>query len=297
MNKNTMNKETILVIGAAGNNGTATIQSLEEKSLSNTVVRAAVRTDVQAKALKAQFPNIETVLIDLEKAETLTGAMQGVDKVFMIPGNVENREEHAKNAIDAAVAAGSIKQFVFYSVVGAEYEAILFARQFRAGEKYLEQSGLNYTHLRTIFFQDNFFGWADGIKQGGLYVGLREGRFAPLNIADIGEMAANILTTSGHDNKAYNVTGPELLGGEDMAKVFAEVTGKKVAYVSPTEEQTLESLLSTGWPEWQSHGMIELFEVFASNQAAVVSPDGEQLLGRPMTTLEEFVSANKQAFV
>ena len=82
-----------------------------------------------------------------------------------------------------------------------------------------------------------------------------------------------------------------------MAKVFADVTGKAVAYVSPTEEQTLDSLLSSGWPEWQSKGMLELFEVFASNQAAVVSPDGEMLLGRPLTTLKTFITANKQAFV
>ena len=110
-------------------------------------------------------------------------------------------------------------------------------------------------------------------------------------------MAANILTTSGHDNKAYNITGPELLSGEDMAKVFADVTGKNVAYVSPTQEQTLDSLLSTGWPEWQAKGMLELFEVFATNQAAVVSPDGEQLLGRPLTELKGFLTANKAAFV
>lgn len=237
------------------------------------------------------------MIIDLDKAQTLTAAFQGVDKVFMIPGNVEQREAHAKNAVDAAVQAGTVKQFVFYSVLGAEYEAILFAQQFRAGEKYLEKSGLNWTHLHTIFFQDNFLGWADGIKQGALYIGLREGTFAPLNVADIGAMAANILTTAGHDNKAYNVTGPELLSGEDMARVFAQVTNKEVAYVSPTEEQTLDSLLSTGWPEWQAKGMLELFEVFATNQAAVISPDGETLLGRPLTTLKGFVSTNKSAFV
>lgn len=292
-----MTNETILIIGATGNNGTATIESLAKKQFSNTVIRAAVRSAEKAAKLTEKFPAIETAIVDLDKSETLTAAFQGVDKVFMIPGNVEARESHAKHAIDAAVAAGSVKQFVFFSVVGAEYEAILFARQFRAGEKYLEQSGLNWTHLRTIFFQDNFFGWAEGVKQGSLYLGVRDGRFAPLNIADIGEIAANILTTSGHAYKAYNVTGPELLSGEDMAKVFADVTGKAVAYVSPTEEQTLDSLLSSGWPEWQSKGMLELFEVFASNQAAVVSPDGEMLLGRPLTTLKTFITANKQAFV
>lgn len=292
-----MNNETILIIGAAGNNGSATIDSLVKKQLANTKVRAAVRSVEQATKLTEKYPSIETVLIDLDKAETLTAAFKDADKVLMIPGNVEQRELHAKNAVDAAVAAGSVKQFVFFSVVGSEYESILFGKQFRAGEKYLEQSNLNWTHLRTIFFQDNFFGWADGIKQGALYLGVREGRFAPLNIADIGEIAANILTTKGHDKKAYNITGPELLSGEDMAVEFTNVTGKEVAYVSPTLEQTLDSLLSAGFPQWQAEGMLELFEVFATDQAAIVSPDGEALLGRPLTTLNSFITANKSAFV
>jgi hypothetical protein len=43
--------------------------------------------------------------------------------------------------------------------------------------------------------------------------------------------------------------------------------------------------------------MLELFEVFASDQAAVVSPDGERLLGRPLTPLRSYLEANKSAFI
>lgn len=295
--RNILNKETVLIIGAAGNNGVATIESLVNKNISKYRVRAAVRSHEKAQKLQEKFPEIETVVIDLDKPQTLTPAYKNVTKVFMIPGNVENRQQHSENAIDAAVAAGSVKHFLYYSVVGAEYEAILFGKQFRAGEKYLEASGLNWTHLRTIFFQENFHGWAEGIKQGGLYFGIREGQFAPLNVADIGDMAANILTTDGHQDKAYNVTGPELLSGQDMADVFTDVTGKTVSYVSPSTEDTLDSLLNTGWPEWQAKGMLELFEVFATNQAAMVSPDGEMLLGRPMTKMKDYIAANKAAFI
>lgn len=292
-----MKKSTLLIIGAAGNNGVATIEALTRKHGDSVVVRAGVRTEAKARSLQARFPSIETVILDLDQPASLDAAFQGVDKLFLIIGNVENREQHAKVAIDAAVRAETVKHVVFYSVFGAEYESILFGRQFRFGEKYLEASGLNWTHLRTIFFQENFLGWADGIKQGVLYLGVREGRFAPLNIADIGEIAAKILTTDGHEGKAYAITGPELLSGVDIAKSFAAVTGKPVIYVSPDEATTLQSLLSTGWPAWQANGMLELFEVFASNQAAVVSPDGERLLGRPLTPLSAYLASNKPAFV
>lgn len=291
-----MSHPTILIIGAAGNNGTATIKALTRKHNRAFTIRAGVRSASRSQELLEKFPGIETAILDLDKPATLPAAFAGVDKLFLIIGNVENREEQAKNAIDAAVAAG-VKHVVFYSVVGAEYESILFGRQFRFGEKYLEASGLPWTHLRTIFFQDNLFGWADGIKQGAFYFGIRDGRFAPLNVGDIGEIAANILTTDGHEGKAYNITGPELLSGSDFAKTFSEVTGKAVQHVSPDEATTLDSLLGSGWPEWQAKGLLELFEVFASNQAAIVSPDGERLLGRPLTKLRTFVENNKSAFV
>ncbi len=259
-----MNKPTLLIIGAAGNNGVATIKALMKKHPDAFAIRAGVRSEAKAKELKVQFPEIETAILDLDKPDTLPAAYQGVQKLFLIIGNVENREEHAKNAIDAAVVSGTVKDVLFYSVVGAEYESILFGKQFRAGEKYLEASGLNWTHLRTIFFQENFAGWADGIKQGALYFGIRDGQFAPLNIADIGEIAASVLSTDGHAGKAYNITGPELHSGNDMAKIFSEV--------------------------------LELFELFASNQAAFISPDGEQLLGRPMTTLMDYAQFNRALF-
>lgn len=292
-----MNKQTILIIGAAGNNGVATLEALAKKQDANVTVRVGVRSEAKAADLRKRFPNVETAILDLDKPETLPAAMAGADKVFLILGNVEQREAHAKVTVDAAKASGSVKHVVFYSVVGAEYEAILFARQFRAGEKYLEASGLAWTHLRTIFFQDNLVGWADSIKQGSFYFGVGEGRFAPLNVADIGEIAANILTGTGHENKAYNVTGPELLSGNDFAAIFSKVTGKQVNYVSPDNATTLASLTGSGWPEWQAKGLVELFNLFADNLAAVVSPDGEKLLGRPLTRLEQYVEANKAAFI
>lgn len=292
-----MNKPTLLIIGAAGNNGVATIDALVRKYPGQYVIRAGVRSEAKAAALRQRFPGIETVILDLDRPATLKPAFDGVSKLFLIVGNVPNREEHARHAIDAAVAAGSVEHVLFYSVVGAEYEAILFARQFRAGEKYLEASGLKWTHLRTIFFQDNFLGWADGIKQGAFYFGIRNGRFAPLAVSDIGEIAANVLCTAGHEGKAYNITGPELLSGQDFADVFSQVTGKPVGYVSPDEAATLESLLDSGWPEWQAKGLVELFNLFADNLAAVVSPDGEELLGRPLTRLADYAAANKAAFL
>ncbi|WDD98818.1 SDR family oxidoreductase [Thalassomonas actiniarum] len=286
----------ILIIGAAGANGQATLHALFAKADLTDHIIAGVRSEEKAKALKNLYPQLETRVFDIERADELNSAMQGVDKVFYIPGNIEPRELHAKAVIDTALAHESVKDFVFYSVFGAEYEGVLFARQFRYGEKYLEDSRLNWTHLRTIFFQDNLLGWAEDVKNGTLHLGTGKGRFAPLLVQDIGEIAANILTSQGHAGKAYNITGPELVSGVEIAEIFANELGKTVSHISPDNATTLSALTGSGWPEWQAKGMVELFNAFADDQAAMVSPDGEQLLGRPLTPLKAFVKANKASF-
>jgi len=124
-----MNNQITLIIGAAGNNGLATIEALINKGQTKETICAAVRSTDKTTDLKQKYPSIETVIIDLDKPETLTQIYQGVTKVLMIASNVEQKEQHAKNAVDAAViTAGTVKQFLFYPVFGAEYESILFGK-------------------------------------------------------------------------------------------------------------------------------------------------------------------------
>ena len=75
-----MNNQTTLIIGAAGNNGVATIESLVKKQDAKNTIRAAVRSADKAAELKIKFPSIETVIIDLDKPETLIAAYKGVTK-------------------------------------------------------------------------------------------------------------------------------------------------------------------------------------------------------------------------
>jgi NAD(P)-dependent dehydrogenase (short-subunit alcohol dehydrogenase family) len=65
-----------LIIGAAGNNGVETIVALINQKQTRGSVRAAVRSVDKATELKREFPSIETVIIDLDKPETLHAAYQ-----------------------------------------------------------------------------------------------------------------------------------------------------------------------------------------------------------------------------
>ena len=56
-----MNNQTTLIIGAAGNNGVATIEALVNKQDNTNIIRAAVRSNDKAAQLKQKYPAIETV--------------------------------------------------------------------------------------------------------------------------------------------------------------------------------------------------------------------------------------------
>ena len=58
------------------------------------------------------------------------------------------------------------------------------------------------------------------MNQGELPEPMRNSRFAPLSLEDVGTCVATILLNiDAHRNKAYLLTGPESLTGEQQAQV------------------------------------------------------------------------------
>jgi uncharacterized protein YbjT (DUF2867 family) len=44
---------------------------------------------------------------------------------------------------------------------------------------------------------------------------------------DVGEVAAAALTSTGHEGKAYDLTGPEALGAAEVLAILSEALGHK----------------------------------------------------------------------
>ena len=53
--------------------------------------------------------------------------------------------------------------------------------------------------------------------------------------ADIGEVVATVLTSAGHEGRAYTLTGPEALSYDDLAEIMSGVwTGASATSISPS---------------------------------------------------------------
>src|SRR5919198_337065 len=97
----------------------------------------------------------------------------------------------------------------------------------------------------------NYLGFANSIKsQGVFYAPLADSRSSFVDTRDIAAVAVEALTKSGHENKAYNITGPEAVSNYDIANILSKITGTKVTYVNVSDDDACKEMKENGMQEW-----------------------------------------------
>ncbi|MEP7287788.1 MAG: NmrA family NAD(P)-binding protein [Chloroflexota bacterium] len=144
-------KKTVLVLGATGRQGGATVRHLLAQGWG---VRAFTRDTNQAAVQALQQAGAEVVQGDNEDRASLETAMQGVYGVFSIQAYRGNEVQQGKNIADTAKAAG-IQHFIYTSVQNAEDLARVGGEANKWEiEQYIWALGLPATILRPAFFME-----------------------------------------------------------------------------------------------------------------------------------------------
>src|SRR5438105_5003657 len=106
----------VLLTGATGTIGRDVARQLSAKGVS---VRAGVRD--QAKARKQFGADIALVPFDFENEKTFSGALGGIEKVFLLPPLLPNQLEVMNTFVNAAKGAG-VRHIVKLSAIGVDDE-------------------------------------------------------------------------------------------------------------------------------------------------------------------------------
>ena len=283
----------ILVTGATGLNGKELLRVL---SASGVAVRALVRNPARAEAI-ATLPNVEIVQGDMAHPETLATGLRGVDRAMLISSSDPMMLDVQTNFIDAARKAG-VKHIVKLSGIMPELDsAFRFARMHGEIEKRLEASGMAFTHLRAGEFMPAYFRQVPNITaKGAMFLPMEDARIASIDVGDIAEIAARVLTGSGHEGKTYSLTGPEALTMTEVAEKLSAATGKAIRYVNVPPEAARQAQLAAGMPPYLADALFELFAERRNGKEAQVWPDAELLLDRRPTSFDEFAKRNVEVF-
>jgi uncharacterized protein YbjT (DUF2867 family) len=283
----------ILVTGATGLNGKELLRVL---SAGGVAVRALVRNPAKAEAIVA-MRNVEIVQGDMAHPETLAAGLRGVDRAMLISSSDPMMLDVQTNFIDAARKA-DVKHIVKLSGIMPELDsAFRFARMHGEIEKRLEASGMAFTHLRAGEFMPAYFRQVPNITaKGAMFLPMEDARIASIDVGDIAEIAARVLTSSGHEGKTYPLTGPEALTMTEVAAKLSAATGKTIRYVNVPPDGARQAQLAAGMPPYLADALFELFAERRNGKEAKVWPDAGVLLGRRPTSFDEFAGLNAAVF-
>ncbi len=284
----------ILVTGATGNVGSGLIPNLIAMGAN---VRALVRDESKAQGLRDQ--GVEVVIGDLDKPATLDAAFSGVDKVFLATAPSPNQVTQARNAIAAAKRAGSphIVRLSAGAFSTAPDSPPRVTRQHAEIDAELKASGLPYTLLRPHNFMQNTLMLAQTVaSDGAVYVPMKEGKLGMIDVRDIVDVAAKVLTEDGHEGKTYALTGPASISFHDIAAGLSKALGKEVKYVDVPLEAAREAMLGMGLPEWIVDALNEYNKAFSEGLGDFTTNGVEEITGHPARSYETFAHDFAQAF-
>jgi uncharacterized protein YbjT (DUF2867 family) len=279
---------TILVTGATGTIGSQVVSALKGKG--DVTVRAAVRGAAKAESLKGG--NVTPVDFEFTKPEQMQKAVEGVERLFLVTPFSQDQVDLGARLIDFAKAAG-VKHIVKLSAMGADFEpGIQLGRWHRTLERYIAGSGLTYTFLRPNNFMENFVNFYGPAKDGNIYLPWGQGACSFIAGADIAAVAAAALTSGGHENKAYTLTGPEAFTIAQAAATIGEVTGRKLQFVDVPEQAAHKAMLDAGMPAWMVDAMMELHGINKAGYATQVTDAVQKVTGHAPTSFAQFAQQN-----
>lgn len=291
-----MKNVNILVSGAAGQSGALILQALAARK---QAVRALVRDAAKAKDLAAT-PGVTWFTGDMLAKETLKAPLDGVKRALLLSSANDRMVDTQCTFIDACKEAG-VDHVIKFSgeeaQQGYDPQRFRFTREHEQIEDYLEQSGLQWTHLRPSQFMQVYLREATAIgRTGELRLPLESIRMSPVDLRDVARVAAALLTEGGYTSTSLRLTGPEALSMSDIADILSRVTGQVIRYVPVSWREREATLSAAGLPGYFLDALAAQTAERVRNPEAIIDTSTHGLFGLRPTTFSEFAEQHGAIF-
>ena len=297
----------IIVSGASGHFGHAAAMQLLDMG---EQIIALSRSADKLAGLAAR--GAEVRVADFDSADGLEEAMAGGEKLLLISTTmVGQRPRQHGNAIDAAKAAG-VKHIVYTSIMdgGNPDHPAVEQHDHYATEQLLRNSGLSWTILYNAQYSEavSLAMAIPAIAAGSKPDNCADGLMPFVSRDDCVNVAVGVLTQQGHENKGYNVTGPELLSIPQAIAMVAEIAGKPIEVIAVDDTGMYEYFDSLGvarksadlGPDdaipWASEGMVTFGQAIREGHFNLLTDDVERITGKKPRSLRSVLEQHKGAW-
>ncbi|GAB6174377.1 SDR family oxidoreductase [Paradesulfitobacterium aromaticivorans] len=275
----------IVVTGANGNLGRQAVNFLRER-IPASQIAVSVREPEKAADLAAA--GIDVRKADFTDRASVVRAFAGAEKVLIVSttGLGDPLSEH-KNAVAAAVEAG-VKHIVYTS--GTKETMSPIGKVHDKTEEAIFATGLTYTILRDNLYADVLVRDVLGaIKSGEMSMPVDEGKVTAVTRTDCAAAAAAVLATDGHQDKIYEICGPESLDWNDLAEIASEIAGKPISFLKASPDTFRQAMVAAGLPDFRVDFMLEIYKAYSSGVYDISSDAVAVLTGRPATPTRAFI--------
>ncbi|HEY8979787.1 MAG TPA: NAD(P)H-binding protein [Streptomyces sp.] len=262
---------TILVLGATGKVGRQLVPALRA---AGRQVKAASRTGA--------------VRFDWTEQGTWAQALEGADAVYLLaPEDPALAEPFVKQAVDAGV-----RRFTALSGRGVDRVPSDVFVGMTAVEKAVQGSGVEWTVLRPNNFHQNFDHdpWQAPLLAGELALPAGDVPEPFVDVRDIAEVAAVLLTSQKHQGEVYEISGARALTFAEAVAEMARAAERPMIYKELTPEEYCADLLEQGWPKEVVHDLDAMFAVMRAGHSAAPSDTVARLLGREPVSFAEYAA-------
>jgi len=282
----------ILVTGAAGKTGRAVIRALAGRG---QAVRALVRRPDQEPTIALAGAQ-ESIAGDMQEPATLAAAARGVRLVYHICPNVSPHELSIGQAAIAAAQAAGVEHFVYHSVLHPQTEAMPHHWLKLRVEEQLLAAGIPCTILQPAAYMQNVLAQWEQITVRGIYPVPYpiETRLGMVDLADVAEAAAVVLTEPGHAGAIYELAGPEALSQVEVAAILAGQLGRPVRAETIPCDAWERDARANGLAEYQVKTLLSMFRYYERHGFCGNSNVLRWLLHRPPTTFAAFIQREAQ---
>jgi uncharacterized protein YbjT (DUF2867 family) len=291
-------KAKILVTGASGLSGLIIVKELLSQ---NIPTRILVRNAEKVNHLKNN-QNLEIYEGDLLKPETYKTALAGIDKVLLISSAFERMLETQQVFIDTAREAG-VPHVIKYSGgdsgVGFITHKFVAQKEHEDIEDYLINSGLKWTIIRPCQFMEMYLPKAPtgvDLSTHSLTLPINKGKLSPVAIGDVAKVCVQLLTQAGHEEKIYEMTGPDAMDMEEACSIISAVSGVMIRYNNVTLSEYEAILLSMGLPKERLPILMQISKQRMKCIDSHVKLETHKLFGVRPTNFAEFIYKNQAAF-
>ena len=274
----------ILVIGGTGHVGSAVVEQLLARKIPVRLFSRKVPSQPRV--------GVEVVQGELLDPPSVLKAMDGVEKVYLLNAVTPDELTQGLIAIDLAKRAG-IRHLVYHSVYRSErFKDVPHFASKATIEEALKVFQIPHTILRPNYFMQNDAGLEDAITRGIYPMPLGEQGITAVDIRDIAEAAAIVLTQEGHLNKSYELNGPTLVSGPSAAATWRKVLGREVTYGGHNMD-AFETQMRERMPAWSAFDIRMMFQGyiergFAASDAEIA--EFAKLLGHPPRNYDAFAT-------